>query len=76
MRLQGDDIADAASRPVIAYVPAWLRVAGESAVMPPWVRLEYPHIATLVRELRAMPCSDAQGTTGRITPPSFSPARA
>ena len=59
MRLLGEDIADAALRPAIAYVLAWLRVAGENSVMPPWVRLEYPDIAALVRELRATPCSDA-----------------
>ena len=57
-RLLTEDIADAALRPAIAYVLAWLRVAGENSVMPPWVRLEYPDIATLVRELRATPCSD------------------
>jgi ATP-dependent DNA helicase RecQ len=57
-RLLTEDIADAALRPAIAYVLAWLRVAGENSVMPPWVRLEYPDIATMVRELRATPCSD------------------
>jgi len=76
MRLQSDDIADAALRPVIAYMPAWMRVAGESAVMPPWVRLEQPHIAISAREVRATPCGDAQGTTRRLKPLSFSPAHA
>ena len=58
-RLLTQDIADAAFRPAIAYVLAWLRVAGENSVMPPWVRLEYPDIVTLVRELRSTPCGDA-----------------
>src|SRR3990172_5739686 len=58
-RLLTEDIANAALRPAIAYVLAWLRVAGENSVMPPWVRLEYPDITTLVRELRATPCGDA-----------------
>ena len=56
--LLSEDIADSALRPAIAYVLAWLRVAGENSVIPPWVRLAYPDIATLVRELRATPCSD------------------
>lgn len=58
-RLLTADIDDSALRPAIAYVLAWLRVAGENSVMPPWVRLEYPGIVPLVRELRATPCKDA-----------------
>jgi len=57
-----DDLNDSALRPAIAYVLAWLRVAGENSVMPPWVRLEYPGIVPLVRELRATPCKDAACT--------------
>jgi ATP-dependent DNA helicase RecQ len=53
------DIDDSTLRPTIAYVLAWLRVAGENSVMPPWVRLKYPNIVSLVRELRATPCKDA-----------------
>ena len=53
-----DEIADAALRPAIAYVLAWLRVAGENSVMPPWVRIEHPATARLARELRATPCAD------------------
>jgi ATP-dependent DNA helicase RecQ len=53
-----DEIGDAALRPAIAYVLAWLRVAGESSVMPPWVRIEHPDTARLARELRATPCAD------------------
>jgi ATP-dependent DNA helicase RecQ len=53
-----DEIGDAALRPAIAYVLAWVRVAGENSVMPPWVRIEYPATARLARELRATPCTD------------------
>jgi len=58
-RLLAIDLDDSTLRPAIAYVLAWLRVAGENSVMPPWVRLEYPGIVPLVRELRATPCNDA-----------------
>ncbi|MDP2828595.1 MAG: RecQ family ATP-dependent DNA helicase [Sulfuricellaceae bacterium] len=61
-RLLTEDLNDAALRPAIAYVLAWLRVAGENSVMPPWVRMAYPDIVPLVRELRATPCSDAECT--------------
>lgn len=58
-RLLAEDLDDAALRPAISYVLAWLMVAGENSVMPPWVRMEYPSIAPLVRELRATPCKDS-----------------
>lgn len=61
-RLLAADLDDAALRPAIAYVLAWLRVAGENSVMPPWVRLEYPSIVPLARELRATPCKDVACT--------------
>lgn len=57
-RLLDEDLADAARHPAIAYLLAWLRVAGENSVMPPWVRVEYPETACLARELRATPCAD------------------
>lgn len=58
-RLLTIDLDDSTLRPAIAYVLAWLRVAGENSVMPPWVRFEYSSIVPLVRELRATPCKDA-----------------
>lgn len=58
-RLLTVDFDDSNLRPAIAYVVAWVRVSGENSIMPPWVRFEYPAIATMVRELRAMPCKDA-----------------
>jgi ATP-dependent DNA helicase RecQ len=54
-----EELAIAERRPAIAYFLAWLRVAGENSVMPPWVRIEYPATARLARELRATPCADA-----------------
>ncbi|NHZ62106.1 RecQ family ATP-dependent DNA helicase [Massilia genomosp. 1] len=43
---------------VLAYVLAWLSVAGASSVMPPWVRHQFPQAAQLVRLLRDTACSD------------------
>ena len=57
-RLLTIDLDDSTLRPAIAYALAWLRVAGENSVMPPWVRFEYPIIVPLVCELRATPCKD------------------
>ncbi|MDP2793726.1 MAG: RecQ family ATP-dependent DNA helicase [Sulfurisoma sp.] len=57
-RLLDEDLAAATQHPAIAYLLAWLRVAGENSVMPPWVRVEYPATARLARELRATPCAD------------------
>lgn len=54
-----EELAIPERRPAIAYFLAWLRVAGENSVMPPWVRIEYPATARLARELRATPCVDA-----------------
>lgn len=43
----------------LAYALAWMSVAGENSVMPPWVRHEYPDAAQLVRGLRDTPCRQA-----------------
>ena len=48
---------DADLRPAMAYVLAWIRVAGGNSVLPPWVRHRFPRIATILDELRN-PCSD------------------
>ncbi len=42
----------------MAYVLAWLSVAGGNSVMPPWVRYQFPKAGTLVRKLRDIPCTD------------------
>jgi ATP-dependent DNA helicase RecQ len=42
----------------LAYVMAWLSVAGGNSVMPPWVRHQFPEAGQLVRKLRDAPCQD------------------
>ena len=42
--------------PAIAYMAAWLRVAGARSVLPRWVRAEFNEIAATVRKLRDTPC--------------------
>jgi ATP-dependent DNA helicase RecQ len=43
-------------RLALAYVLAWLRVAGSNSVLPPWVRLEHPLTGELIKRLREVPC--------------------
>lgn len=43
----------------LAYVLAWLSVAGGNSVMPPWVRRQFPSAGVLVKRLRDTPCSDS-----------------
>ncbi len=43
----------------LAYVLAWLSVAGGNSVMPPWVRHQFPETDRLVRRLRDTPCHDS-----------------
>jgi ATP-dependent DNA helicase RecQ len=42
----------------LAYVVAWLRVAGTNSVVPPWVHRAFPDVTRLIRELREVPCND------------------
>lgn len=42
----------------LAYVLAWLSVAGGNSVMPPWVRRQFPAAGLLVKKLRDTCCSD------------------
>jgi len=44
----------------LAYVLAWLSVAGGNSVMPPWVRHQFPDAGALVRRLRDTPCADGE----------------
>lgn len=46
----------------LAYVLAWLSVAGSNSVMPPWVRHQFPEAGLLVRRLRDSACSDSACT--------------
>ena len=43
---------------VLAYVLAWLSVAGTHSVIAPWVRHQFPEVSTQVRKLRDTPCGD------------------
>ena len=40
----------------LAYVLAWLSVAGTNSVMPPWVLFEFPQASKMVKQLRDSPC--------------------
>ena len=52
-------LADAAQHGwALAYVLAWLSVAGSNSVMPPWVRHQFPGAGRLVRRLRDSACTD------------------
>jgi ATP-dependent DNA helicase RecQ len=42
----------------MAYALAWISVAGGQSVMPPWVRLQFPQAALIVRHLRDTACGD------------------
>ena len=41
----------------LAYALAWLSVAGENSVMPPWVRHQFPEAGHLVQKLRDRACT-------------------
>lgn len=45
-------------RVALAYVLAWLGVAGSHSVLPPWVRRRWPLVGEILRELRDHPCED------------------
>jgi ATP-dependent DNA helicase RecQ len=42
----------------LAYVLAWLSVAGGNSVIPPWVRRAFPAVTELVHRLRERPCNN------------------
>ncbi|MBU1568668.1 MAG: RecQ family ATP-dependent DNA helicase [Proteobacteria bacterium] len=46
------------SYPPIAYVTAWLTVAGRNSVLPPWVRHKFPEVPVILRQLRENRCQD------------------
>ena len=48
------------AHPPLAYVAAWLTVAGGNSVLPPWVRHHFPEVPTLLHQLRESPCKDQQ----------------
>ena len=40
----------------LAYALAWIQVAGDNSVLPPWIRHQFPSIPALLDSLRATPC--------------------
>ena len=42
----------------LSFALAWLSVAGENSVMPPWVRHQFPDAGQMVRRLRNTACND------------------
>lgn len=43
---------------VLAYVTAWLTVAGGNSVLPPWVRHQFPQISSILHGLRENRCNN------------------
>jgi len=57
-RLVDDDLRERSLHYPIAYLVAWLRVAGGNSVLPPWVHNTFPETTRLIRELRDAPCDE------------------
>ena len=55
-RLAGEDLEHEDTLRPLAYVLAWLRVAGGNSVLPPWVHQRFPRAKALIAELRDTPC--------------------
>ncbi|WP_319549344.1 RecQ family ATP-dependent DNA helicase [Desulfogranum marinum] len=52
----------AISLPVLAYVTAWLSVAGGNSVLPPWVRHHFSQISPMLHKLRENNCGQPSCT--------------
>jgi len=57
-RVAEDCFPDANWHKPLAYVLAWLRVAGGNSVLPPWVGAQFPRTKILISQLRDVPCGD------------------
>lgn len=59
-RLRVEQTLDRLSSPQLgwptAYALSWILVAGGDSVMPPWVRMQFPDAARIVRHLRDTAC--------------------
>jgi ATP-dependent DNA helicase RecQ len=42
----------------LAFVSAWIRVAGTDSIVPPWVKRQFPGVYGVMHELRSAPCGD------------------
>ncbi len=49
-------LRDAERAVCLAYALAWIRVAGDNSVLPPWVRHRFSALTALLDSLRATPC--------------------
>ncbi len=54
----GQALAAPSQSATLAYVLAWLPVAGSDSVLPAWVRHRFPQTAAVIRHLRNTPCAD------------------
>lgn len=44
----------------LAYALAWISVAGGDSVMPPWVRMQFPDAARMIKGLRDTACDEPE----------------
>ncbi len=51
-------LPDTNHRAVVPYCLAWMKVAGGSSVLPPWVRHRFPEMSDLLKQLRDEHCGD------------------
>ncbi len=56
--IAGHCLDDPDWRKPLAYVLAWLQVAGANSVLPPWVHLSFPRVREVITLLRDTPCAD------------------
>ena len=52
-------LLDPGKRPALAYCLAWLRVAGQNSILPPWVRHRFHDVVPILKELRDVPCNSS-----------------
>lgn len=57
-RVVDEWLPDADWHKPLAYVLAWLRVAGGNSILPPWVRINFPKTREVIAALRDTPCAD------------------
>jgi ATP-dependent DNA helicase RecQ len=54
-----DQLQDGTLAPApLAYVTAWLTVAGSNSVLPPWVRHRFAQVPVILHQLRESPCKN------------------
>ena len=59
-QVHANEVLTAMSAPdwPLAYVLAWLSVAGGNSVLPPWVKYQFPQTGRLLQRLRNTACTD------------------